>query len=80
MANNREQLNERLQWYSLSARFDWNETGPDHAKQWKCSCFVGSILLGRSDWHSRKDAAKEEAAERALAWCDQYGYPAMPRV
>jgi hypothetical protein len=72
--SNRQLFNERLHKYRLTARFHFKGSGPAHAQKWKCFYHVGSYLTGQSDEHSTKDAAKEEAAGRSLAWFDLYGY------
>jgi hypothetical protein len=73
--SNRQLFNERLHKYHLTARFHFKCSGPAHAQTWKCFYHVGGYLTGRSDKHNSKDAAKEEAAERSLAWFDLNGYP-----
>ncbi|PVG04385.1 hypothetical protein CPB86DRAFT_214593 [Serendipita vermifera] len=75
MPNNRELFNQRLQKYQLTAYFDFKCDGPQHAQRWKYFCYVGKTFVGCSNWHSKTDAAKEEAAGRALEWFDKYGYP-----
>ncbi|PVG04394.1 hypothetical protein CPB86DRAFT_214916 [Serendipita vermifera] len=75
VTNNRQQFNERLQKYQLSAHFQYKCSGPAHAQMWKCFCRVGSYLTGRSDWHSNTEAAREEAAGKSLAWFNLNGYP-----
>lgn len=73
-ANNRECFQQRLKKYHLTARYDFRCAGPQHALEWKCFCYIGSYLVGRSSWHSTKASTIEEVAERALAWLDMYGY------
>jgi hypothetical protein len=75
MTSNRELLNQRLQKYRLTARFDLQSDGPQHAQRWKYLCYVRNTFVGRSEWHRKRDTAKEEAAGHALQWFDQYGYP-----
>jgi hypothetical protein len=75
MTSNRELFNQRLQKYRLTARFDLQANGPQHAQQWKYLCYVGNTFVGSSEWHRKQDTAKEEAAGRALQWFNQYGYP-----
>jgi hypothetical protein len=70
----RQLLQQRLQKYGWSARFDVENDGPQHAQKWRGTFWRGSYMLGQSSWCSRKDAAKEEAAKHALAWLNQYGY------
>jgi hypothetical protein len=70
----RQLLQQRLQKYGWSARFDVESKGPQHAQEWRGTFWRGSYMLGQSSWCSRKDAAKEEAAKHALTWMNQYGY------
>ncbi|PVG04400.1 hypothetical protein CPB86DRAFT_810220 [Serendipita vermifera] len=73
--NNRQLLQQRLQKYKLSAKFDVDRAGPQHAQQWRGTFRIGSYQVGQSSWYSSKDAAKEDAASRALVWMNRYGYP-----
>ncbi|CAG8750633.1 5305_t:CDS:2, partial [Acaulospora colombiana] len=68
----RQLLQQRLQKYKLGAKFDVEYTGPQHAQSWSITFKIGDYEVGRSSWHSSKDAAKEEAASCALAWMNQY--------
>ncbi|PVG04402.1 hypothetical protein CPB86DRAFT_778673 [Serendipita vermifera] len=72
--SSRHLFQQRLQKYKLSARFDVEQTGPQHAQFWSGTFRIGNYEVGRSSWHSSIDAAKEDAASRALAWMNKYGY------
>jgi hypothetical protein len=74
IGNNRFRLNERLKKYGLNARNDFEYGGQQHAQRWRWSFFVGDHCIGRSEWYTRKDVAKEAAAGHALEWLDRYGY------
>jgi dsRNA-specific ribonuclease len=71
----REFLNQRLQKYHFTARFDEYGDGPDHAKIWAYICYIGNTPIGNSTWHTTKDFAKEDAAGQALSWLTKNGYP-----
>lgn len=70
----REMLHQRLQKYQWELTFSIDCIGPNHALLWKASLFLGSTKRGESTWFTNKDAAKEEAAMRALEWLNVHGY------
>jgi hypothetical protein len=35
---------------------------------------IGEVTIGVPGWQPSKDLAKEEAAQSALGWLNQYGY------
>jgi dsRNA-specific ribonuclease len=75
----RQLLQQRLQKHGWSATFNPECIGPQHAQQWSGSFWIGDTKIGQSSWHSSKDAAKEEAAQRSMAWFDaNYDHATQP--
>lgn len=74
LLSSRQMFQQRLQKYRLSAKFDVEQAGPQHAQQWRGTFRIGEYEVGQSPWYSNKNAAKEHAASCAIAWMNQYGY------
>ncbi|KAG8778077.1 hypothetical protein FRC19_009995 [Serendipita sp. 401] len=72
----RQLLQQRLQKYQWTATFHATRTRTSTARNplWSGSFWMGGIQIGQSSSHTRKDAAKEEAAKAALNWLNTYGY------
>ncbi|KAG8751940.1 hypothetical protein FRC14_007494 [Serendipita sp. 396] len=72
----RQLLQQRLQKYQWTATFHVTRTRIGTARNplWSGSFWMGGTQIGQSSSHTRRDAAKEEAAKAALNWLNTYGY------
>ncbi|KIM22959.1 hypothetical protein M408DRAFT_28311 [Serendipita vermifera MAFF 305830] len=70
----RQLLQQRLQKYQGQSMFNIDCNGPQHAQLWKASFYLGSTMIGESNWFDDRDAAKEEAAMHALEWLNEHRY------
>jgi hypothetical protein len=70
----RQLLAIRLQKYRWSATFQVEPDGPQHNQRWRGVFRVGEITIGVSGHQPSKALAKEEAAQSALSWLNEYGY------
>ncbi|PVF91224.1 kinase-like protein [Serendipita vermifera] len=75
MKNVQQEFSARLQKYHLRGHFSLEYDGPEHAHEWRCTCYVGSYTVGRSGWYTHQRPAREEAVGHALEWFDWNGYP-----
>ncbi|KIM22960.1 hypothetical protein M408DRAFT_11801 [Serendipita vermifera MAFF 305830] len=70
----RQLLRQMLLKYQWQSTFSIDCSGPPRTQLWKVSFYLGSARIVESEWFSNKDAAKENAAMRALEWLNAYGY------
>lgn len=69
----RQLLEQRLRRHHWSATFHAEVAGPEHEQRWRGTFNIGEVIIGVSDWKPSKGEAKEEAAQSALGWLNQYG-------
>jgi dsRNA-specific ribonuclease len=74
LPGHRQKLQTRLQKYQWQSTVNVDTQGPPGGQLFKVSLFIGSTMIGESEWFTDKDAAMENAAMQALAWLDTYGY------
>jgi dsRNA-specific ribonuclease len=73
-AGHRQKLQTRLRKYQWQSTFSYDTQGPPNQQLFKASLFIGSTMIGESEWFPSKDAAKENAAMQALIWLNEHGY------
>jgi hypothetical protein len=76
----RQQLNERVQNYFGSTKpvlkVNCRKTViTPHAQRWKCTFLLQDVPMGESEEALNQKTAKKEAAQKALRWMEEKGYP-----
>ena len=76
----RQQLNERVQNYFGDAKevlkVDCRKTvQTPHAQRWRCTFLLQEVPMGESEDARNQKLAKKDAAEKALRWLEEKGYP-----
>ncbi|CAG8688056.1 4249_t:CDS:1 [Acaulospora colombiana] len=69
-----ERLQYRLTEYGWTSTLSVEWTGSPTARQWNATFWIGRIKIGQASSQDSESAAKEEAALRAIEWCQEYGY------
>jgi hypothetical protein len=69
-----ELLQHRLAEYGWASTLSVEWTESQDAWQWSATFWIGRIKIGQSSSHDSESAAKDEAAQRAIEWCEMYRY------